>query len=709
MTDDLIHKPNDPCLGELQDEFKRCTPAATFWDRLTDNERTRYNIWEKQSPDGKKHGTEDDPAKPWEGASDQRVFLADEIINDEVSLACTALWRTLLDVNGVGFEDDGDAAIARQVMTWFIQNVQEEELDREIELSAQFTKTYGWCVLHITWEREVALRSIEITLATLPVSEEMKQLLLDPAQEAESAEFIRSMYSVWVTDAVGTLLEETPELSIAEAKRIGSDLRADGKAMVQVPYVCRNEPSIRALRPWVDVFIPEDVGDLQRSRVYVRWYYRAEELDAKVVTDGWDEEWVEAAKKSKGKKSVWQTSQAANPLSRYESVIEEGNDYIEVVFAYSRRINAQGLPAIYITVFSPHVTKSEHSQQDLVAQHGLLDYWHGKSPFVPVVGEWIARSITSSRGIPEIAGPMQRVEKVEEDSQIDRAALTTLPPRLIPPRIIQDHRNLEYGPAAVVPTQRGEDPRFMTVPARDGVSDSIIVRNRIRADSYFGRLTNEIPAPRAQVRQQFAVGKFLRAWGRAFRQQWALVQQYMPPKEWERVTNTPKPVFGPNDIGRGYDLMLATDVRDMDGEFAVKKLEAVSKYVLPEDAAGVIDRAKLVALKLRAIDPLLAKQLVVNQDQASQALFERVNMELASMFLGNPPRLVENDPTSRQQLMFAQQVIQANPNYMQALQQGGRFAEALQNWADNRMQSVVQEENKQVGRLGVKPMEGAMV
>ena len=36
----------------------------------------------------------------------------------------------------------------------------------------------------------------------------------------------------------------------------------------------------------------------------------------------------------------------------------------------------------------------------------------------------------------------------------------------------------------------------------------------------------------------------------------------------------------------------------------------------------------------------------------------------------------------------------------------GRFAQAMQNWAQNRQQSAVQQQNKVVGRLGVQPMEG---
>jgi hypothetical protein len=704
MNDDTLEfDPTQPRLSELQDEFKRCAPNEGFWDRLVNNEQTRFNIWDGQSADGKKHGTDEEPAKPWEGASDQRVYLADEIIGDNVALNVTSLWRTLLNVDGVGLEDDADAAVARQVMTWTIHNIQESDLDREIELSAQYMETYGWCILHPTWSREIALKPIELKLAQF--DEMTIDVVKDPSREDEALALVDARWQEWVATSLEGMTDELPELKTKEARRIVRELREDGETKVEIPYVCENEPCIRALRPWVDVFVPEDVGDLKRGRFYVRWYYRPEELQAKIIAEDWDEEWVEAAKKTAGQRSTWEAIAGVSPLDKYQVTESEDKRFVEVVYAYSRRINKQGFPAIYLTVFSPHVTKSEKSQKELVAQHGMLDYWHGKMPAIPLVREWIARSITASRGVPEVAGPMQRVEKVEEDALIDRAAMTTLPPRLVPARILQENRNQEWGPAATCPVIRGEEPKFMQVPQRDGVSESVMVRNRQRADSYFGRVSPEIPPQRAQIRQQFAVGKFLKAWGAAFRQEWALIQQYMSPKEWERITNSPKPQWGPTEIGRGYDLMLATDVRDTDTEFVVKKLEAVSKYILPEDAAGVIDRAALITMKLRAIDPLLAKQLIVNKGEASQKIFERVNMELASMFLGNPPSYVEGDPTAQQQLVFAQQIVQANPKYAAALNEDNRFAQALKSWADNRMQSVTQEQNKMVGRLGVKPME----
>ena len=708
MDKTLETDPSKPRIGDLVESFKRCTPSAGSWDRLTDNEEARFNVWDGQSPDCKKHGSSDSPAKPWEGASDQRVFLADEICNDDVAACITAFWQSLVQTDGVGLEDAGSAVVSKQILSWYIRHAQAEDLDREVELSAQYWRTYGWTMLHVTWQREVGLRQVEMTTDQLTnIAPDLVEAIADPSREGEAVARVQEIFSVWAQSQAGTILEDAVEMPTSEARSAVRELREDRKTDVAIPYVCRNEPKIIALRPWYDVFLPNDFGDVQRGTVIVRWYFTEQELRAKVKTDDWDEEWVEQALKTKGSSSSWAEGQAAmDVIEKWTPETVAGSELIEVLFAYTRRIDKRGMPGIYLTIFSAHFSKGETGDQELCALHGLSDYSHGKSPFVALVREWISRAITTSRGVPEVAYPYQRLAKVQQDALVDRTSLTTLPPRLVTPRLATEVRNVEFGPAATIPIHRGEEIRFMDVPGMDRVAEEILRYTDEKVDTYFGRLSKDVPPQRSVARMQAMVTKFLRAWTAAFRQEWALIQQYCPPEEWERITTTPKPEFQPAEIGRNYDVVLAMDVRDLDMEFVFKKLQAISQFVVPEDSAGVIDKVQLINLKLAAIDPRLAKQLVVPAAQANQKLFEQVNLELASMYLGNPPKLVENDPTASRQLQFATQIVQNNPKYQQELtQDGGRFAEAMKVWAENRMQSVTQEENKTIGRLGTKPLE----
>lgn len=698
--------PGVPSISSLLEEFKSCGPDTGNWNRADDNERVRFAVWDHQSTDGKKRSTSDFEAKPWEGASDLREFLADDIVNEEVAILCAAFWRALVRVQGVQADDAGEAAVMTRLLQWLVMGRMATALAREVELSAQYLRTYGWVAIQPTWVRELGTRNLELSLdAIVAIDPEFALSIVDEAREGEAIDRLRVAYTrVFQQQAEAAGIEEIPKLRTERVRRTLRELRVSGKTTLPVPFVSKAQPEIQALRPFIDVFIPDEVGDVQRGRVYVRNWYRAEELRGKILAEGWDEDWVEEAIKTAGVQSVWVRSNTLDSLAGWSVRTQQNSPWIEVVTCYSWRVDEDGVPGIYVTTFSPHFLKTETGTKESFATHGLCDYAHGQVPIVVGVREWICRSVTASRGVPEVAAPLQRLSKVMLDSLIDRQSITTLPPRTVPPRLMdEDH---EFGPAAVIPVMRGEEPKFMDVPAHDGVAESILRLAWERTDQAFGRLSAEVPPARVQAKQQHMVNSFLGLWAGVFRQVLALVVQYMPDQEFERVTGFPKPRMGPTEIAGSYDLILTVDVRELDMDFALKQLEAVSKFVLPEDAAGVVDRAKLVRLKLQAINPALAREVVADTAGAQQKLFRDVQSEIASMFLGNPPALVENDPTAPMQLQFAAQIIASNPNYQAALQQGGRFAEMLQVWGKNRLQSKVQQENKVVGRLGVQPVQG---
>ena len=62
----------------------------------------------------------------------------------------------------------------------------------------------------------------------------------------------------------------------------------------------------------------------------------------------------------------------------------------------------------------------------------------------------------------------------------------------------------------------------------------------------------------------------------------------------------------------------------------------------------------------------------------------------------------ELSPPNMFQLM--QQIVQGNPKYQEALQGDERFQALLENYGKNLQQSVSQEQNKMIGRIGVQPV-----
>jgi hypothetical protein len=74
------------------------------------------------------------------------------------------------------------------------------------------------------------------------------------------------------------------------------------------------------------------------------------------------------------------------------------------------------------------------------------------------------------------------------------------------------------------------------------------------------------------------------------------------------------------------------------------------------------------------------------------------------MLLGNEALYQENDPAAQTKLQYAQQVMQSNPKAQAALQQDETFKALFENYVKSLQMSVMQQQNAQVGRIGVTPV-----
>lgn len=720
QSDPLVHATRSPDIDNLVTEFTRCNPVSDGWNRINDADSVRFCRWPNQHIDGRKHDSPGSPAFPWNGASDTRPMTADAIINERVALLTTAFWRAITRPKMAG---DEAAQYAVTLADHFVNEVLYDDLTREVELSAQYQEHYGWVVLHPTWEQRVALKKRSITLKEVlaladqvaaadpeaPKGFDLEQMILDPAMEDGAMERLRALYDLYAADQMAGALEaEVPSISDASLRRALRELRADAKTEVPVPYLCMNAPAVYALRPWDEVFLPSDTTDLQRGRVvFQREWVTEAELRARILEDGYDPKWVEAAVQHKGKMTRFIAPNV--PAATFDPVglvdTTAPQDHIEVVHATYRAVDNDNVPAIYCTTFHPQVKTSGATEKPLYAKHELIDYPHGQYPYIDGKREHWCRCVVASRGVPEIVRTWQNEVKTLRDATIDWTSLGVLPP--VNTYKTPFDTKYKFGPAVQNLVMPGKEPQFMQIPA-NGVPVALEASQRIDAAiaNYFG-LSSELVSPeRAQTIQARSVMNFLLMWSRALQQIVSLAQKYMADVEFARITGAPVGWLDANRDRMGVmAVALHFDVRELNEELTMKRLEVVNRAILPTDVQGVIQRNKWVQLQLRAVDPTWAKELVVDSAEASEQLFNQVKNDIAQMFLGNPPQMVENDPTAQAKLQFASQIVGSNPNYQQALQQGERFAELMQLYVKNLSFSVTQEKNKQVGRIGVDPME----
>jgi len=701
--DTLADATPQPKLPELQEEYTRSFSegegTGTIVGTLTSWDYTRLMRWNGQSDDGKKWQKNQIDGKqvfPWDGASDARIPLVDTVINSTVDLLCVGHERSRLQVSGMEVSDAEGAKIVERLLKWLTDVKLRGQINLEREYLANYQETYGFAVMQVGWEEKKAttLFDINVDYVRENFGEDMLAVLLDPDQ---------------IDLAIQLVSEQLPGVKNKKLRALLKTFREEGEASVPVTEVVSSVPRLTALRPYDDIGFPPETLTLQNARViFVRRYMTEAQLNAMAEEDDWDKKWIKAVKKTAGHQSVMASTQEVEPTGLAGARLTTYDRYdnlIEVAWAYARQSDEDGVNGIYCTVFSPHALKDD-KDQDIYAKHELQDYAHGVQPFVAFTAENRYRRISDSRGVPEIAETWQDEVKAQHDAVVDYTSITTVPPITVNRRIGQVS---ELGPAVQLSVNRPDDYAFMSPPTRQPSTAFEMISSVERmAATYFGIPHPDIPPAATQVKQQRKVGTWLSCWTEVYKQMFALARQYMEPNEIARVTNSRVGISGEApDVTGQYDFVLRFDVRDLDNEYLMEKYKAFSTFVIPQDKAGSIDNGAYVRSIAKAIAPDIAEEVVVDPKSATTRTVDDVHTDLAKMMLGIEPTYSENDPAASIKLQVFQQALQSNPKAMEMMKSDQSFQLLAQNYVKNLQQSIVQEQNKQVGRTGVTPIAGA--
>ena len=695
--DQLVYASDQPDIPYLYSEYQRSTQNGGNTANIAENDDIRLSRWAGQTDDGKKHSEnrpEGEGAFPFEGASDVRCRLVDRTINELVSMMLTTFDRCQIKVKGTEFSDSEASATSNVLMSWLLESRLRSELRKEAELLAQYGNQYGWSGLHIIWEQEMGTRHQNIRMDELvamvqqavqanpdSVIKDLPNAIMDPEQE----DF-----------AVDLILQYLKAVKPKDVKKAVRELREEGSANIPEIFVSKNQPCIVALKPYDEISFPPETIDIQKARVVFRRTFVTEvELRAMAEIEDWSEEFVEQAVNTAGMQSQFNDPNLLPAAALINYQVKRNDNLIELVYSYSRNIDENGIQGIYQTIFSPQ------SGSDVFASHGLLGYAHNKYPFVVYRRERTRRAIVESRGVPEIAMTDQEEIKAQHDSIRDRTAFTTLPPILVKKRLGGINK---IAPGIHLPVTSADDYRFMPTPTGEtGTAFNLIDRVEMNHALYFGLSHPSVPPQRTQTTQQFLINNWLDIWSEAFSMTFSLMLQYMDPAEIEGITGKPLPQ-NISSISNMFDFQVKYDVRELDTNFVIEKLKAITQFVLPLDAGGVIDKNKLVKAAIEAIDPDKAKELIINTGTASQLLYKDMQSDLGLMMLGNEANYVENDPSAATKMQYLQDIMSKNPKAQQSMQSDPHFRAMLENYMKNLQMSVSQQQNKQIGRTGVTPV-----
>jgi hypothetical protein len=706
-------------LDEIRGDLEQIAGDATqVWKRQQAAREVRFNLWDGQSEDGRKH--EEDLGEtplPFNGACDMRVPLLDSVISDIKDVVHLLFFRA--QVQGLPVEPS-DAPRAQGISTllrWLRDREMRAELEEEVELAAEymFADDPGLAIVEVCWLRDTNLETRQLNLEQLALLYATGETNPDnvspddPRLEPEMLGDFTDMATnpVREPEFLAWLGSVYPLVTPTTLRRTLRDLRRTGEARLPVPVIRENRPSVQALRYMEDVFFPLGTANIQRARnIHRREWLNEDELRERSFTLGWSSDRVEEIIARGRGQSVISGSlgqsmpRVGDKFSGPGMAVNEQDNLFEIWWSYSRRADDMGVMGVYCVVWS--------GACDEPIKVELRSNSHGKFPFVARPRERTSRQLTESRGLTRPLATHQTEMKIQRDARGNFTQLIASPPHKV--RMDRPAFDLIIAPNAQVPVMRPDDVEYFTPPGQLPQASIEIERTvKHEVDEYVGRMTADQDPNRVAAKQQRTGDRFFGLWREVFTMVLDDCRDYYSAAEIARITGiTGEPAeLQPEDLSGRWDILIEIDSRDLNLEFAMKKLDALSK-VAAADPSGVLDRGPIAEWGAYTIDPVLARRTVRPQQNVTQREIDATKSAVAQMALGIEPDMPVQGINPQLRMQVLMQTVKGSQTLMQAYQSGGPFAQLLDNYQKYLTQQVTQDQNKVVGRLGTAPMQGGL-
>jgi len=710
-----MKRTDDEEFQQLRQDLDQIVSDGTeVWKRQESARALRFNLWEGQSEDGRKYddvlGTQ---ALPFNGSCDLRVPLLDGVIEDIKDLVQLLFFRAQLQALPV---EPGDAPKSQAVSTflrWLRDREMRAELESEVELSAEhmFADDPGLAIVEVCWRRDTNLELRQLSLEELavlyatgennPANVSPDDPRLEPEMLGDFADLATN--PVREPEFMRWLGDVYPLVSDRALKKAMRDLRKTGAAELPVPTVRDNRPSVQALRYLEDIFFPLGTADLQRARcIHRREWVNEDELRERAFTDGWDAATVEnIIEEARGQSVVagslgGSSPRTGNQFSGPGMAVNEQDNLFEIWWSYQRRADELGIMGIYCTIWNGHA--------DRPLKEELRSNRHGRYPFVAQPRERTGRQITESRGITRPLATHQTEIKVQRDARGNFTQLVASPP--FKQRMDRGAFDLIVAPNAGIPVMKSDDVEWFAPPGQLPQASIEMERTtRAEVDEYTGRMTAGQDPNRVATKQQRQGERFFALWRSVFFMIISDCGDYYTAADLQRVTGTTGEPAGltPEDLRVRWDTLIEIDSRDLNMEYAMKKLDALLK-VASADPAGTLDRGPVAEWAAFTIDPVLARRTVRPQQNVTAREIEATKNAITQMALGMEPDMPVQGINAELRMNVLTQTLQASPQLSAAYQSGGPFAELLTNYQRYLTQQITQEKNKLVGRIGTQPL-----
>lgn len=712
VSDDVLHS-----LKEIVNDL-RAECSQYVQERRQNAEEVRYCHWEGQSADGRKHkealGAD---ALPFEGASDNRVRLADKLVRIFERQVVAAATRSEASVSGTEINDAHFAGKLKTLLRYVIKNVWGQNYRRQMKLSANYmyADSPGAAIAFVDWSFEEGLeyRTITAEEALMQIVENASQQALDMQEPGVLEEIIAQANVLFIdesrrSDLAAAMSVVLPEVQPTRLRAVAKDLQKTGEAKYPARYVKKNEPVFRALRLYEDVFIPTNTMDIQRARAIPlrEWYTKAEILERAAV-EGWSKTFVN--------KLLYGSAEATDGcgqegMSAFDDYIVPGptRDYnqvdnrkglFEILRVYTRAANEDGVIGIYVYTIS-------HFVDEAAKERELWDRQHGKYPFVFGAAETLTGRLIDSRGVPEVTQTEQKSMKLLRDSFEDHTQVVLNPP-IVKPRG-RPFFNVNRAPFGQIEADARDNIKLLDQGQYPSAADKYNRDIRREINEYWGILDAETMPNEwmAVLFSQDRVDDFLAYLSEVHAMTIQLCQQYMSDETIQRITGGSGVAIARSveEIQGRFDYQLSFDVQNLDLEKIVSKAEVVLKNIRPLDTKGEIPYAPFLRSIVAAIDPNWAELIPPSEVSEMRIVTEEQN-NVVMMLNGIEPPMPETIEAPGLRLQVIEQTLAPR------LQQPAAFppmSPASQMIIQNRMKYLQfqnqQMANAETGRVGTEPV-----
>ncbi len=675
ISEALTYVGKEPDIKTLRYAYDQTVvELEAYFDLCRTSYDDRRNWWSGKSRDHRKHGAD---AFPWEGAADMEAHTIDERITRLVSLFMSSLNRSNVRAFPVESTDIPRSKLVSSFLKWMVSSGYIPRFKREMELGANYLLERGLLITYVGWHREDRKFLQRLDLNQIAqVAPEVVQLIEEGTADEEVSQLLMSAF---------------PGVTKKRAKKALKDLRKNGEAELPVARRQIDAPEVKTLAPDGDFMFPPYVTDPRRAP-YCFWktYYTAQELENKVITDGWDADFVEEMidkyrgvnidsieREQEGRRSTTLTDNAY-----------EAEELIEIVYGYQRLIDQEdGSEGIYCTVF--------HKEYDGgYAKFELLNGYEDYPVVVTKLSE-DSKRLYDVQTIPDILRGIQNQVKVERDSRIDRNSLATLPPILHP----VGQAPTDWGPGRMIPYRRKGDLDFAPTPPAPTGSIEIEKTMEAQADRLCGL---DEDSQISSIRKQFLVDKFLQHSAEVLQMCYKCFQRFGPEAVFFRVTGSPDPVeFSKGDPNENYDIIIDFDVLNNDPQTQEAKLRQLTELTAM-DRTGRININALLDAAATSIDPVLADRILQPTEVAQEQVVKQVTDDLSKIFAGieMPAR-----PNGAQIALTIIQQYVAQADIAQKLQTDEAFRARLEKYNAQYTFQIQQQQNAQIGRIGTEPAQ----